>query len=366
MTKTPDIKTLVDGYDNESAINYNMRQINEAFENVLAMTADRPNHMDANLDIADATITNVREVNVEVLEVNEKDIFTFTETYVWRILNLGTYETGDFYYAPADDTLDRLPAGVNGQVLKVTSGLPAWGEDQDTDTDTVGVTVQEDGVTVAENVTTINFKWTDTVLVTTPAGNQVDLELTDLNNYLIWEDTDQADTNIDPDLAGGAVETTTLDLFDAINGPGLTAEQVDTQNYFFVTEGAAWLETTTDGGAASGDWDLDITFLESDGVTDAGHVAGDTAKGWGSTGDFSDSTAGGVMMTNFQTIPAGTRYVRVHWLFTLFFPLGLNWAEFANRYRAVVKNPDVAFETPGGVDSLADGDSVNPTTAAKP
>lgn len=38
-----------------------------------------------------------------------------------------TYTTGDILYASASNTLSKLPIGSNGQVLTISSGIPAWG-----------------------------------------------------------------------------------------------------------------------------------------------------------------------------------------------------------------------------------------------
>ena len=40
--------------------------------------------------------------------------------------NITTYTTGDILYASATNTLSKLPAGTNGQVLTLASGIPSW------------------------------------------------------------------------------------------------------------------------------------------------------------------------------------------------------------------------------------------------
>src|SRR3989338_482959 len=40
-----------------------------------------------------------------------------------------SYAIGDILYASAANTLTRLTAGINGQVLKLSSGVPSWGSD---------------------------------------------------------------------------------------------------------------------------------------------------------------------------------------------------------------------------------------------
>ena len=46
--------------------------------------------------------------------------------------NITTYAAGDILYASAANVLSKLAKGSDGQVLKLTSGLPAWGTDTDT------------------------------------------------------------------------------------------------------------------------------------------------------------------------------------------------------------------------------------------
>jgi len=40
--------------------------------------------------------------------------------------NITTYTTGDILYASATNTLSKLPAGTNGQILTLASGVPSW------------------------------------------------------------------------------------------------------------------------------------------------------------------------------------------------------------------------------------------------
>jgi hypothetical protein len=44
------------------------------------------------------------------------------------INNTLTTTTGDIIYASGANTPARLGIGTEGQILKVTSGVPAWGE----------------------------------------------------------------------------------------------------------------------------------------------------------------------------------------------------------------------------------------------
>lgn len=46
--------------------------------------------------------------------------------------NITTYTIGDILYSSAMNVLSKLPIGTNGQVLKISGGLPSWGTDTDT------------------------------------------------------------------------------------------------------------------------------------------------------------------------------------------------------------------------------------------
>ena len=46
--------------------------------------------------------------------------------------NITTYAAGDILYASAANVLSKLAKGTDGNVLKLASGLPAWGTDNDT------------------------------------------------------------------------------------------------------------------------------------------------------------------------------------------------------------------------------------------
>jgi hypothetical protein len=54
--------------------------------------------------------------------------------------NITTYAAGDILYASAANTLSKLPKGTDGQVLKLASGFPAWGTDNNSGGTVTGVT----------------------------------------------------------------------------------------------------------------------------------------------------------------------------------------------------------------------------------
>ena len=70
-----------------------------------------------------------------------------------------SFTTGDILYSSATDTLAKLAIGSAGQVLKVTSGVPAWG------TDSAGTGT----VTSASVVSANGFAGTVATATTTPA-----------------------------------------------------------------------------------------------------------------------------------------------------------------------------------------------------
>lgn len=53
-------------------------------------------------------------------------VHRFKTIYMSGGLNLGSDATGDIYYRNGTGLLTRLPAGAEGQYLKITSGIPAW------------------------------------------------------------------------------------------------------------------------------------------------------------------------------------------------------------------------------------------------
>jgi hypothetical protein len=67
---------------------------------------------------------------------------------------LSTYTAGELLYASAANTLSKLAVGADGKVLKLSGGLPIWGDDT---TGTSGyATIQEEGTGVTARAT-LNF-----------------------------------------------------------------------------------------------------------------------------------------------------------------------------------------------------------------
>ncbi|MBI5699817.1 hypothetical protein HZC35_05935 [Candidatus Saganbacteria bacterium] len=60
------------------------------------------------------------------LSLNASQITAGTLTEARGGTNQSSYATGDILYASAANTLSKLPAGSNGQVLKLSAGVPSW------------------------------------------------------------------------------------------------------------------------------------------------------------------------------------------------------------------------------------------------
>lgn len=73
----------------------------------------------------DANITVVGEASTQTL--TNKTLTASSNVLGGVTMTLGSDATGDLYYRNSGGVLTRLPIGANGQVLSVTSGLPAWG-----------------------------------------------------------------------------------------------------------------------------------------------------------------------------------------------------------------------------------------------
>lgn len=366
MTKQPSLKTIDDGWYETSDLNYNFSQIQEAFENALWRTAPdgesyptTPNFMDVDLDVSDANVTNVRRLEVTSMEVANEAFPGFDTQYLWKLGQLSCASGAMITHDSSGDPV-CLPKGTDGEVLKTIGAYPTWNED--TDTDTVGVTIQEDGVTVAENVTTIDFKWTNVsypTLVTTPASNQVDIALDDVYTSTItaiWEDTrDTSDLNINPDgpsasLFSSSAEVVRLDL---VNDVGISIPSTDNE-YYFIMESSSWLETSNESPVgtanATGTWGHAVRFYDNTGTSTAltGNIINEPV---GEVAAVNTTTKGGALQTIYCGIPANTRYIDVSKADAFVFPLFVTHAVVDNRYRAVLTaaTKNAGFQSPNNI-----------------
>lgn len=176
MAKRPTITTVTTGHYDTATLNTNFSNIQSHFDNLISRLGDSPNTMAGDLDMNSNDILNVGTMDVANLTVNGVDI----TDVVSNPLNGLTLTEGDLLYVDSGGNYTTLGIGSDGQVLKVSSGLPAWGTD--TDTDTVGVTVEEDDVAVQTTVTVINFITNGAGIVTSPSAGQVEVDLDALIN----------------------------------------------------------------------------------------------------------------------------------------------------------------------------------------
>lgn len=354
MAKQPELKTIDDGWYERQDLNENFRAISKAFEDVLWRSArdgeslpETPNFMEVDFDVSDANITNVRQLIVNSMQVANNVFAGFgDERYVEQLAALSCNDGAIITH------LDGRPvcreAGDNGEVLKSRSGSVQWEEDLDTDTNTVGVTVQEDGVTVAENVTTIDFKWPGGTLVTTPVGNQVDLEMELLLGPL-FEDTTQADSNLNPSSDVIFNNTSEITRLDLINDVGLASVTSADQVWAIAEASNGFRDSGLAGGGLSpGQWRVGCKYYQDDGTSTPGTgtevvVVKNTQFG---------NTNGGNLLTFYEKIPANVRYVDFAWSLVVTSPFNLNDTEFCDRYRAIINHASAGtFETPQGYTS---------------
>lgn len=170
MAKTPTLTTLTSGHYSTETLTANFSAISTQFENMVSRDGSAPNTMLGDLDMNSNDIINVGEIDVGTLTINGVNV----TDVISNPLNGLTPSDGDILYYNAG-AWNLLSVGTDGQVLKLDSGLPAWGTD--IDTDTVGVTVEEDDTSVQTNVTVINFVTGGAGIVTSPSAGTVEVDL---------------------------------------------------------------------------------------------------------------------------------------------------------------------------------------------
>ncbi len=346
MAKQPVLKTISDGWYTTSDLNANFRAIRDAFENVLSRDARPfvPNYMEVDYDISDATITNVNRLVVQAMTVQSVDFTGFAPIYTYQ---LGILEddlsNGSIVSHNSDGEPQDVPVGTNGNVLKISSSYPMWADDLDT----IGITVMEDGVVVAENVTELEFIYPLRTIVTNPVTGQVDVCLTCLLEAL-WEDRTQADSNLDPSddpLFASDAEVTRVDLIADV---GLAAEPTADNQYYALCEASNYFEDSVTPGASDGTWNLGIEFFDNTGTSapQTGNKLPPMDPG-SSNEDVQGLTDGGNHLVAWVGIPANTRYVDFSWSLIPTFPLFLTYIGFSDRYRAIVSaSQNDTFLTP--------------------
>lgn len=172
MAKQPTITTISSGYYSTETLTSNFEAIQAFFDNVVSRDGSTPNTMLGDLDMNSNDIINVGAIDVGTLTIDGVDV----TSVINNPLNALSPSDGDILYWD-NDAWNLLSVGTDGQVLKLSSGLPAWGTDNDTDTDTVGVTVEEDDSSVQTEVTVINFVTNGAGIVTSPSAGTVEVDL---------------------------------------------------------------------------------------------------------------------------------------------------------------------------------------------
>ena len=349
MAKQPELKIINDGWYENSDLNFNFKAIANAFENALWRTAadgksypTNPNFMDVDLDVSDANITNVRVLEVNSMEVANNAFPGFGSQYVYKFGLLNCTSGAILTHNISGDPI-CFPPSTDGLVLKTRSAFLNWEEDLDTDTDTVGITVQEDGVTVATNVTNIDFLWTPTVIATTPASNQVDLELTDLLNPVKQSGTGSGSVQSGGFIAsasalwGTAAHVRRIDLGADTTSASECSIMLEANNYFLIS-----------ATPAPGTWAFSTRFYASDGTADRTTVGTQVGTTLGTT----DSTSGGAYFNYQRAIPAGVRYVDLYYSLLPVSPLSLTTADVCGRAWWLLDNgiaTTAGFTSTGGV-----------------
>ena len=172
MAKQPTLTTLSSGYYSTETLTANFEAIQSFFDNTVSRDGSSPNTMAGDLDMNSNDIVNVGDLDTATLTINGIDV---TNVINNPLDGLSPSE-GDILYWDGD-AWTLLSPGTDGQVLKLASGLPTWGTDNDTDTDTVGVTVEEDDASIQTNVTVINFITGGAGIVSSPSAGEVEVDL---------------------------------------------------------------------------------------------------------------------------------------------------------------------------------------------
>lgn len=349
MAKKPEIETILTGGLEIGKINKNFKAIQSKFTDSLSRftTTDTPNFMDVNLDVGDANITNVNQLDVFRIDVVGEDFKGFDDQYIYKLALLncdtrGAILTHDINgdpicYDPSDD----------GLVLKTRSSILNWEEDIDTDTDTVGITVQEDGVTVATNVTNIDFLWTPSIIATTPASDQVDLGLTELLDPFKYGPF--TGTATAPDGPGGIVASSggLFSIASHVRRMPLPETTTGSSDCWAVFEGHNYF--LIGGSTAPGTWAVGTRFYGPDGTADRSTVGTQVGSQLGTT----SSASGGATITYFRKVDlAGVKYVDMYYSLLAVSPGFLTTADICHRYVGIIDGSTAiaqSFETPSGV-----------------
>ena len=69
MAKQPTVTTISSGFASQSQLNTNFENIQNAFDNTLSLDGSTPNAMNADLDLNDNDLLNVRAIYVDGVNV---------------------------------------------------------------------------------------------------------------------------------------------------------------------------------------------------------------------------------------------------------------------------------------------------------
>ncbi len=168
MAKQPTITTISSGHYATATLTDNFEAIRDHFDNTVSRDGSTPNTMLGDLDMNSNDILNVGQIDVGTLTINGVDVTDVID----NPLNGLTPGLGDILYHDGT-SYALLNPGADGTVLKVTAGVPAWG----TDTDTVGITVEEDDVVRETNTVVVNFVTGGAGIVSNPSAGRVEVDL---------------------------------------------------------------------------------------------------------------------------------------------------------------------------------------------
>ena len=171
MAKQPVLTLLGAGVQYDSAtLTANFTAIQTQFDNTVSRDGSAPNFMLGDLDMNSYDILNVGDIDVGSLTIDGVDV----TNVINNPLNGLVPNDGDLLFWN-NGQWNLLGVGGEGEVLKSISGLPNW--EPDIDTDTIGITVQEDGSTVQTTVTILNFITDGANIVSSPSAGRVEVDL---------------------------------------------------------------------------------------------------------------------------------------------------------------------------------------------
>jgi len=175
--------------------------------------------------------------------------------------NQTTYATGDTLYASAANTLSKLTAGSNGQVLTLAAGIPSWA------TPTTGT------VTTVSVVSANGFAGTVATATTTPA-----ITLTTTITGVLYGNGTAISAASSANIITALGYTPVTDARQlTINGSAQTLAADRT--WTITTTGTANRISVTGGGGLSPTIDIDAAYVGQTSITTLGTIAAGTWHG---------------------------------------------------------------------------------------